>query len=330
MFRITCDITIDKFTPFKCTAASWKHSIDNYASNAKIKVPAVCKLKKNGDQYDNTVIPTGQAFAEGMPVEIKAGYDGKNVTRFKGFIKRINYSVPLEIECEGYSYQLRKVLFNKAYKTKTTIKQVLNDLIVGTDIVLSSNIPEVVFEPFTFKNYQGTQLLEFLKEKYLQTVFFQNEVLYVGLRETMWNDAPSNTVNHRLNWNVIKDNELLFDTNKEFATVNIVMKSINVNGTRNKAHSKLLKPGTDKIMKTLLRDATWLKKVADEQKTILNNKGYTGKITAFLEPLVEVGMSDNITDGKYPKRTGLYFIESVEGSISTSGGRQIVGIGNSL
>ena len=118
---------------------------------------------------------------------------------------------------------------------------------------------------------------------------------------------------------------------RSFAQVNIMAVSKNIDGTRNKGINKLLQPGGTKIERLLSRDAKFLAAIADQEKTLLTYKGYSGKITAFLEPYCAPGMTSQISDPVYQARTGRYFIEGVEGEISrTGGGRQIISIGNTL
>src|SRR5205085_9261865 len=182
MFLMTCDIKIGNFKPFKPNSIKWIRKIDNYSDSATIKVPAICRVKKSGDVYEN--IQTGLQIKEGMKVEITAGYDDNNKTRFKGFVRRVNFSIPLEIECEGYSYQLRMIKdFSKSYKV-TTVLNILKDLVKGTDIKLSNKIPDVPLHKIVFKNVTGTDVLDYLKKQCLLTCYFNYDELYVGLQQT--------------------------------------------------------------------------------------------------------------------------------------------------
>jgi phage protein D len=323
MFRMTCDIIIGPFKPVKPHSVKWSRSVENISDTATIKAPAISMLKKDGDHYER--VQTGLQFKEGMSVQVNAGYDGRNIIRFKGFIKRINYTIPLEIECEGFSYQLRKKLdFSRSYKS-TTVKKILEDLIQDTDISLSAAIPDIPIAKATFQNCTGIQVLEWLKEKCLLTVYFNHESLYVGLMQT----EPKRSVKYRLGWNVIKDNELKFNADKEFAEVRIQVASRSKDGKKEKAFVGK-KDGQVKKVRTLLTDPEAQKRIAEQVKNDLLNRGYEGTITAFLEPFVEPGMTAVIEDSKYPERTGKYFITGVEGDFSSSGGRQKVKIGNSL
>lgn len=332
-FAITSDTLIGPFQAFKASSLRWRRNIDNYSDFGSISVPTMCLLPGSDKQYN--YVPTAQAFTEGMAVEIKAGYNGNNVTRFKGFVKRINLKVPTEIECEGYSYLFRPIRFSKGYTRKTTVKTVVQDLLSAGGLTgkvsLHPKFMDVTFEPFTFKDFSGTQVFDFLQKQYKLTIFFAFDQLYVGLRETLWTNATVNPVKLRLGWNTIKDDKLMFNAAKEFAKVNIMAVSRNLDGTRNKGVNKLQQPGGTKIEHLLSRDAAYLAKVAEQEKTLLTFKGYSGQLSALLEPYIEPGSSVDISDPVYQQRAGRYFVESVDGAISrTGGGRQIIGIGNVL
>jgi len=332
-FAITSDTTIGPFQPFKASSLRWKRHIDHYSDVAFITLPTMCLLQGINKLY--SYVPTAQAFTEGMPVEIKAGYNGNNVTRFKGFVKRINLKVPTEIECEGYAYLFRPIRFTKGYTRATKVKTVIQDVLAAGGltgkITLHPKFQDVTFEPYTFKNFSGSEVLDFLQTRYKLTIFFLFDQLYIGLRETLWTNAPLNPTKLRLGWNTIKDDKLMFNAAKEFAQVNVMVVSRNLDGSRNKGLNKLLQPGGTKIERLLSRDASFLAAVAEQEKTLLTYKGYSGQLTALLEPYVAPGDSVVISDDEYNKRTGRYFVEAVEGEISRrGGGRQIIGIGNSL
>lgn len=323
---MTHDITVEgvnRNNPFKANAVNWSCSVDQMRDRAVFKVPAITRLRKEGDLYEN--VATGLIFQEGMKVTVAAGYDGNNDVRFKGFVSRVNFTIPLEIECEGYSYQLRKKLdFTKNYKN-TTVRAILSDVVAGTDVALSDDIPNIPIEKAVFENVTALQVLEWLKDKCLLTVYFNYNELYCGMEQL----DPKGNAKFRLGWNVVKDNELKFNDQKEFADVRIQVGSRKKNGERERAFSGK-KDGQVKRLRSAIKDQATLARIADQKKTELVNRGYEGSITTFLHPFVEQGMSVDITDAKYPERTGKYFVSGVEGDFSRSGGRQKVKIGNTL
>ena len=327
MFQMTSTVTVKGIkNTIKPNAITWKRSVTDYSDTASIKLPAVAMLKKEGDVYQR--IETGLQFEEGMEITIACGYDGTNRERFKGFIRQVKPNTPLEIECEGYSYLLRKKLsFNKSYKAGTKMKTVLNDLIAGTSIRLSNAIPDVTIgSPVNFSGKTAIQVLDWFKEQMLMTVYFNFEELYVGLKYTNFKQ----TIKLRLGWNVVEDNDLKFNPKKQSSEVNISLSVKQKDGTTQYADPKSKSSeGKQVKMKVRLDDAA-MKKLQEDQKQKYLNRGYEGSLTAFLVPFAEPAMTVEIDDPKYPTRGGKYFIESVEGEYGSGGGRQKIKIEASL
>jgi hypothetical protein len=322
MFVLTSDIKVGDYKPFKPNAVSWKNSMEDYTNTALIKIPAMTMLQREGDLYE--ILQTGLQFEEGMKVEVYAGYDGNNALRFKGFVSQLNFKIPMEIECEGYSYQLKKkVGYTKSFRN-TTVKKILADVIQGTDIVLSDAIPNIPLEKATFQNVDGTQVLEWLKEKCLLTVYFQNEVLYAGLM--FGQEAPS--VKFRLGWNTAKEDDLKF-SKKEPTQVRISIENRDKTGKKN-SEAAGSKSEQQKTLNTVVSDPKIKKQLAEQEKIKLESAGYGGSFTAFLIPQVVPAMGVDIEDSKYPERAGKYFVTSVSGEVSSSGGRQKIDIGPKL
>ena len=327
MFLMTCNIIIDKFRPFKPNFFSWKRSVNDYFDNALIKLPAITTMKSANNTYEK--VETGYQLKEGMNVRIMAGYDGRNVERFIGFIARIKHTVPLELECEGYAYLLRKVKdYSKSYR-QTTVKEVLADLVnrvPDKQIILSDNIPVIPLSNIHFKNFTGIDLLDYLKKNCFLSIYFNGNVLYAGLLEA----EVKKTVKFRLGWNVIKDNDLKFEANRENANVKIQVQ-IPTNTGQKRVVEHGAKEGNIKVIKPKhINDQATLEMIAKVQKERVVNAGYEGKITAFLEPYVEPGMAALIEDKKFINRTGKYFIQGVEGSFGANGGRQVISIDSFL
>ncbi len=321
MFRMTSHIVVGDFKPFKASKFNWEKSIDNYSDTASIFVPAITRLKKEGDQYEK--IETGLLFKEGMKVSIAAGYDGDNIQRFTGFVRRVIMSVPLELVCEGYAYQLRTLYGYTRTFINTTVKAILEDLIKGTDIVLSEYVPDIPLDKVQFSNVTGIEVLEWLKEKCLLTIYFNGNELYCGMQQL----EPKVTKRFRLNWNTIKDSGLTFETDRELADVKVEVENRSEDGSKD---IQVVGSGKVKRLKSAITDSAVRKKIAAQKRIELQNRGYEGDINAFLEPYCEPGMATQIEDRKYPERTGKYFVQGVSGSFSKSGGRQTIQLGANI
>ena len=128
MFVLCCEIKIGGVTFKSVHDVLIKRSIYNLVATAVIKVPVTAVLKHSGEPV--TYIETAEAVKVGDPVEIRLGYDGQMNTEFTGYVKRLNYKIPLEIECEDEYYQTRSVncVFSKK---ETSLKQCLTAILPG-------------------------------------------------------------------------------------------------------------------------------------------------------------------------------------------------------
>lgn len=320
MFIMTANITVDGFKSFKPNSFKWTKSIDNYSDTCTVKIPALMMFKdENSDNYTKAN-PT-ILFKEGQKIEVSCGYDNNNKTVFKGFIKRINANIPIELECEGYSYQLRnKEAFSKSY-TSTTVRNILQDLVKNTDIKIHSKVPQITVKKVTFKNASAIDVLEWLKDKLLLHVYFVDELLYAGLAYTNTN----NEVVCKIGYNTALATDLKYQQNKKDAEVKIKISSKQSDGTTLSSTSGKGKEISKKVV-GITNPAT-LAKIAEKEKERIKNRGYEGSITMFLQPYVAVCDTLVIKSDKYPERNGKYLCTSVSGEFGTSGGRVKANVG---
>lgn len=324
MFYLTSDITIGEYTKVKPSKVTWKTDVNSFTDTCTIDLPRITYLKT-----EKTVTEDGQGpnerkeyvFKENDKISISLGYDGNNTKRFEGFIKRVNMSIPVQIECEGYSYLLYDVIFNKSYST-VTVKQLLTDLCAGTEILLSADMPNIPLTNVRFKNATGIQVLEWLKKEVRLAVYFNFNELYVG---TLFG-LKGKTVKFKLGWNTVKEDDFkkrLVDKN-----VRVVIQEKNSQGEVKRSKSDEQKYSNEQLLKIKAGiPADLLKQIANRLQTKSNYNGYEGNITAFLEPDVNKGDIAQIDGYKYPEKSGSFFIESVSGEFGTRGGRQTIQLG---
>jgi hypothetical protein len=320
MFTLGCNITIGSAS-FKAVAdVVVKRSTQNANATAVIKVPVTAVLKAAGKEKTN--IETAKQINVGDTVTIQLGYDGKLKTEFKGFVKRLNYTVPLEIECEDCYWKLRTVTLKKSY-AQTTIKQLLSDVLAGTGATVHPNTIDMTLKNTIIDNKTGVWVLEKLKSDYGLTVYFDLEgKLYAGKSY----QVKGNRVKYELRGNVIKDDDLKFYRADDYK-LKVEAKSYDRNGS--KLEASVGADGGE--AKTLwfydVKDAGQLKALAEQELKRYSFDGYRGKIETFLVPYAEPGMIAVLTDPIYSARGGEYFIEGTEVKFGTSGARRIVELG---
>lgn len=317
MFVLCCEIKIGSVAFKSVHDVQIKRSIYNLAATAVIKVPVTAVLKRAGEPP--TYIETAEAVKVGDAVEIRLGYDGQMNTEFVGYVKRLNYKIPLEIECEDEYYLTRSIncVFSKK---ETTLKQCLSTILPGIKLGVCADL---TLKNFVVNNKPGSWVLGILKKEYGLTVFFDlNGNLYAGKAH----DVQGETVKYLLRYNVIKDDDLKFQLASD---VKMKVKAICYYKDGTKIEGELGEDGGEN--KTLyyydVKDAKELKMLAQEELKRYSFDGYRGKIETFLFPYALPGMVAQLEDEVYRERSGNYYIESVDVSFGMNGARRNVEIG---
>lgn len=302
----------------KPSSATVKKSVTDLFDTAEITLPLNPYLRQ--DNTDGTLLQErGIVFSIGDKVKISMGYDDDIHPRFDGFIARIDKSVPMKVYCEGYAYQLRDKIFNKSYTT-TTLRGILQDLIAGTEIVISPHTADVTIPNVFFKNIPALKVLEWISKELLCRVWFDGNTLYAGPSLFA---LPKPSQAFRLGYNTIKDDGLQKVQPTDKVQITIVEKQ--KTGTTKKVKDATKKYSATKEVKIRTGTPSWFQQaVATELQKAANYRGYEGNITTFLTPFVDKAYSVELSDNRYPERAGRYFVEAVNTSFSTSGGRQII------
>jgi hypothetical protein len=279
-----------------------------------------CKIKKTTRLLSNTAtielplsavlentkrLTIANEIKRGDKVEISLGYDKTLREEFTGFIQSISDMEKLVIECEDKMFLLRKPLKDKVF-AKTTLKEVVNYIISGSDIELNSDIPEINFESFALKNVTAIQALQKIKDNYGLMVYLDNDnKLYVGLSYTY----DSGKVTYSLQKNV-QDNKLTFKHTDE---LKYKIKAISL--LKNNKKIEVEAGDSDGELRTLhfrnITDEKKLKELALQEIEKYKYTGYRGTLTAWGLPYCTFGMSATIRDNNYPAREGSYYVEGV-------------------
>ncbi|MDV6170237.1 late control protein [Flavobacterium sp. DG1-102-2] len=296
-------------------------SVEELGDTALIKLPTRFKVKQNGElKYTEDVIKTGD------PVTITLSYEGKySGVEFTGYVKKVSPKIPIEIHCEDAMWQLRRKNITKSWD-KTTMKEILQEVVKDTPIQLAKNIPSIQLEKWIIKGANGAQVLESFKKDLLMTVFINDEgKLYCGLQQLT---NIGQEVQYDLNYNLV-DNGLEFKSADERK---IKVKYTYI-GPDNKKKS-IEEGDADGEQRTfhtsVISDEAKLREMAKAEIEKLKYDGFDGDVTSFLIPYATRGMKAKIIDKEHPNREGSYFIKKVVTTFGTGGARRKVSLGNKL
>ena len=318
MKTLTADIQIGAYTFNHVNEVKVEKSVDTLGSTASIKIPTTAYLVSQGEK--TTAVETARQFKPGDFVTIKLGYDGDNQEEFFGFVRRINLTTPIEIECEDWVYMLKKRKYLKSWK-KTTLLDVLKFIVTGTGIELNANIPTVEFVNFQLDT-NGADALQKIKDEYGLTVYFHKGELYAGLAYAI----ERGRVKYRLRYNVIEDNDLKW---RRAEDVELNVKAICIKKDNTKIEAEVGDKDGEK--RTLffydVQSVKQLETLAKEELQKYKYDGYEGKITTFLQPFADIAYVAEIDDPVYSERGGNYWVHTVEVTYGTGGARRVVHLG---
>jgi hypothetical protein len=292
------------------------------SDTAIIKLPTNFKIRQT-----NELKYTEEAISVGDKVTIMLAYQGQySGVEFKGYVKKINPKIPLEIHCEDSMWLLRRKNINKSWQ-KTTLKQILQEVVKDTAISLDvKHIPNINLDKWVIINANGCQVLESIKKQLCMTVFLNDEgKLYCGLQQ---GTNIGQGVVYDLNYNLVENN-LEF---KAKADRRIKVK-YKYKAKDNK--EKVVEVGDSdgeqrEFYTSVISDEKKLKEMATAEIEKLKYDGFDGDVTSFLIPYATRGMKAIIKDKDHKNREANYFIKKVVTTFGTGGARRKVTISNKL
>jgi hypothetical protein len=319
MFVLNAEIKIGNHSFNRVNEVTIMEDLEKIGTTATIRVPMTAVLQRQGKYI--TEVETTKQIKVGDKVTIQLGYNGALNTEFEGYVRNIQTTSPLSIECEDGIYQLKRKNLKKAFRA-TTLKALVNFILEGTGMSLANEPPSISFEKFYFKDVSAASALEELKKEYGLTITTVSlNKLYVGL----YSPVDNTVVKYTFGKNVI-DNDLEFINEKD---VRLEIKAVHIRKNNTKVEKTVGDKGGEK--RTLyfynLPNGADLEAVAREEIKKYRYTGFKGGLQAFLYPIAHAGNIVEIEDPHYADRAGRYLVKKVEVSYGIGGARRKVSVG---
>ncbi|NJM13965.1 MAG: hypothetical protein HC896_00020 [Bacteroidales bacterium] len=324
---LKCNITIGKYTFTRCAGAEVERSIHDIVDTCKIKLPVAVITMDNAGKWatDITdVVKVGDKVEAFFYYEDYEQYGEK----FNGWVRKVNYAYPAEIEIENDAWLLRKAIDKKAF-AKASIKSIVEYIVKGLGIKLYPKMPAMQIDTYNVKANNALVELERLRDEFNMVCFFtKDNTLYFGPAYThkFDDDEAQNTVKYALSGpttNLIDATSLKYVYSDERK---LEIKAMAFVGGNKKIELSVGKSGGDsRTMWFTASDKKTLEEQALQKLKEFNYDGYEGSLKTFLIPLAKPAMSALITDPVFG-REGRYFIEAVKTEWGTGGARRDVSI----
>ncbi len=322
MFVLESKITIGKYSFGSVHSVEITKSVDELSDTAVIKIPTRFKVGKNGK-----LVYTEEAIKVGDAVSITLGYEGKySGLEFQGFVRKIKPTTPLTIECEDAIWLLRRKNITKAWNKGTTLKEVLQEVVQGTEISLAKDIPSVPLDKYIIKNANGAQVLQAIKQNMAMTVFLNDKgELYCGLQQS---ENVGKEVIYDLNYNLVA-NDLEYRSADD-RRIKVRYTYMGKDNTKKEVEVGDADGELRTFHTSVISDEVKLKEMATAEVERLKYDGFDGTVTSFLIPYATRGMVAKIIDTEHENRQGSYFVKKVVITFGLNGARRKVTLGAKL
>ena len=312
MLHLTHDIHIANRRFLYLNKIKIRKSIHALADEAEIFMPGM---------QNNTGLQIDKEIHLGDAIRIALGYNGNNQLEFSGFVRSISTRNYLRIVCEDALHTLRKPL--GAFKqVEETLEALVQRIIEGSNLSLEIHPSLTSLKLKGFAIAEGTtgfDALSRLKNYLSINIYARGSSLYCTPQHSS-DSATGRVLNYAFDSN-IEHSALRYRRASE-RPLHLQARSILANGEHIEV-SVGEKTG-ESIRQTFyqIEDKATLRFMAQERLKQLSYDGFEGYFTGWLHPFCSYGDLVRIQDDQYPERTGQYFVERQEISVSAQGGQR--------
>lgn len=308
-----------------------KNDHSQLGSDCEIIFPLTVKVENKGQYLIDT---PRNLFKSGDRIQIKCKYVGytAELLVFDGFVYDFVEGSPLKMRCMDFAYLLRGGLVGKKLNkidpiTKEpeigltyvsgTITQVLNDILGNTGITLMENHLDFAIQNLSFINVSPYYCLEWIKKEMGITCTIIGQKLYFNL-------ASNTQTNVRLQTNINVLTSGMQKPDGAFQKFKVQVNYKDVTGLK-KAEEVGLENGETHTVNLYAIDKKTPKgqqdfnKLKDNSLENIKLGNYSGKITTYLYPNIELFDKIFYIDKRFPDRNGAYICRGYSIKIGKDG-----------
>lgn len=317
MKRLLCHITIntkqgEEFSFRYAHEIRIEKSRYKLTDTAKVEIPKNLRINRGAK-----IVGPSAVFRRGDQITIRLGYAPELVTRFKGYIARLEPRETMILHCEDESFLLKENIIEKASYKKVTLKKLLGEISPIPFQAADTNLGDL-----RLTNVSSAQVLDSLRRKYGIQSWIEEGELQCGL---VFEDRNPTPVTFRFERNIIRDS--LEWKNEE--DIKVAAKCVSIQGDNQKREVTVGSSAPTHKITLFFPDnmsEADLRRQGEEKLKGYQFTGFEGDFLAFGEPLIDHSGIVTLQDPKAQERTGSYWTKSVVITWGVNGYRQKVEI----
>jgi hypothetical protein len=310
MIKLSCDIQIGPYVLDAVHEVTIESGWDELTDTCTIKLPR--NYKWAGRELATGADPV---FKRKMPVRVHIGYDGQTLGVFRGYVRDIKATIPIEIVCEDEMYLLKQSSFNASYRS-VTLRELVRDMLENANLNMAYEVvANQSIGQLRVNKLSPAKVFEELREKRFVKAWCREGVLYVGwvtipkLQRKRAFEFSRNIIEHNLEWRKEEDVEIRLK--------GIIMYP----DDKKKELFEGPETGEERTFHAYNVTEAEMRKLMKVEIERLRFTGYRGSFTTFGVPDVRHGDIITITDPVYD-RTATSMAKKVTLSFGVNGYRQ--------
>lgn len=313
--RLLCHITIEAQSG-ETYSFRYANSIRIEKSRYKLTDMATVEIPKNlRINRGAKIVGPSAVFRRGDKITIRLGYAPELVTRFVGYISKLEPRETMVLHCEDESFLLKENIIEKASYSQVSLETLLDDICPIPFNAANTNLGDL-----RLTNVSTAQVLDSFRSKYGIQSWIEDGVLQCGLT---FEDRDPDPVTFRFEWNVIQDNLIWQDADD----IKMAAKCISIQGDNQKREVTVGSSSPTHRITLFFPDnmsEADLIRQGEEKLKGYQFTGFEGTFEAFGAPLINHSGIVKLEDPKAQERTGSYWVKKVSISWGMSGYRQTV------
>lgn len=315
MMRLLCHITIETQSG-EVYSFRYAHSIRIEKSRYKLTDTATVEIPKNlRINRGAKIVGPAAVFRRGDKITIRLGYAPDLVTRFVGYIAKLEPRETMVLHCEDESFLLKENIIEKASFSQVSLEDLLSEICPTPYNAAKTNLGDL-----RLTNVSTAQVLDSFRSKYGIQSWFEDGVLQCGLT---FEDRDPDPVTFRFERNIIEDNLNW----KDAEDIKVAAKCISIQGDNQKREvtvgSSIPTHKITLFFPDNMSEAD-LRRQGEEKLKSYQFTGFEGSFQAFGAPLIDHSGIVKLEDPKAQERTGSYWVKKVDISWGLNGYRQRV------
>ncbi|WKW46723.1 hypothetical protein P3875_01230 [Myroides sp. JBRI-B21084] len=299
---------------YKVNEIEFRKSFKEFISKGSFTIPKnnLFRSKANLDDW----------FQVGDAIAIYWGYNGILKEEFTGYITRVNYDIPINIEFEDEMFKIKKLPVNFSSKN-TSLENLLKSIIPNYEI----NVLEGVnLGSVRYANTTVGAVLDKLNSSDLNLkTWVDGKTVFCGKYYSAMTESP--IIPFHLERNCVSTS--LNYRRKEDIKVKIKAISTLYNGKKITVENIGDKDGNEVNLGFYnITAVAELKELAQKEYERFKQDRFDGSFTTFGTPTVKHGMKVQLDSSLLDGRNGIYYVEGVSKTFNINGIRQEITLGN--